>query len=74
MLLCPTVFLSYIRVLEQQPHLKAATRGLFGHDSNFSSIGKSFYHAGELYGAKRANLGVQTFAILMFMRMNSDLI
>ena len=33
-----------------------------------------FSHAGELYIVKRANLGVQTFAILMLMRMNSDLI
>ena len=44
------------------------------HDSNISSVAKSFQHAGELYCAKRANLGVQTFAILMFKRMNSDLI
>ena len=33
-----------------------------------------FSHAGELYSAKQANLGVQTFAILMLVRMNSDLI
>ena len=56
------------------PHLKAAARELLGMTATSAPSERVFSHAGKLYSVKRANLGVQTFAIFMPMRMNSDLI
>ena len=66
--------LSYWKSENRFPHLKAAARELLGMTATSAPSERVFSHAGELYSAKRANLGVQTFAILMLMRMNSDLI
>ena len=51
-----------------------SARELLGMTATSAPSERVFSHAGELYSAKRANLGVQTFAILMLMKMNSDLI
>ena len=66
--------LSYWKSENRFPHLKGAARELLGMTATSAPSERVFSHAGELYSAKRAKLGVQTFAILMFMRMNSDLI
>ena len=66
--------LSYRKSENRSPHLKAAARKLLGTTATSAPSERVFSYAGELYSAKRANLGVQTFAIYMFMRMNSDLI
>ena len=66
--------LTYWKTENAFPHLKAAAQELLGMTATSAPSERVFSHAGELYTAKRANLGVQTFAILMLMRMNSDLI
>ena len=66
--------LSYWKSENRFPHLKVAARELLGMTATSAPSERVFSDAGELYSAKRANLGVQTFAILMLMRMNSDLI
>ena len=66
--------LSYWKSENRFPHLNAAARELLGMTATSAPSERVFSHAGELYSAKRANLGVQTFAILMLMRINSDLI
>ena len=50
--------LSYWKSKNRFPHLKAAARELLG----MTATSAPFSHAGKLYSAKRANLGVQTFA------------
>ena len=65
--------LSYWKSENRFPHLKAAGQELLGMTATSASSERVFSHARELYSAKRANLGVQIFAILMHMRMNSDL-
>ena len=66
--------LSYWKSENRFPDLNAAARELLGMTATSALSERVFSHAGKLYSAKRANLGVQTFAILMIMRMNSDLI
>ena len=56
------------------PHLNAAAQELLSMTATSAPSERVFSHAGKLYSAKQANLSVQTFAILMLMRMNSDLI
>ena len=66
--------LNYWKSENRFPHLNAAARELLGMTATSSPSERVFSHVGKLYSAKRVNLGVQTFAILMLMRMNSDLI
>ena len=66
--------LSFWKSENRFSHLKAAARELLGMTATSAQSKRVFGHAGKLYSAKQANLGVQTFAILMFMKMNSDLI
>ena len=66
--------LSYWKSENRFSHLKAAARKLLGMTATSAPSERVFSDAGEMCSAKRANLGIQTFAILMLMRMNSDLI
>ena len=66
--------LSYWKSENRFLHLSAAARELLGMTATSAPSERVFNHVGKLYSAKRANLGVQTFAIFMLMRMNSDLI
>jgi len=52
------------------PYLKAAARELLGTTATSAPSEQVFSHASELYSAKRANLGIRIFAILMLMKMN----
>ena len=66
--------LSYWKSKNSFSHVKVAARELLGMTATSAPSERVFSHAGELYSAKRANLGVQTFALLMLMRVNYDLI
>jgi len=68
-----TTVLGYWKKEQCFPYLKATRRELLGMSATSAPSERVFSHVGELYSAKRANLGLRIFAILMLMRMNPGL-
>ena len=65
--------LGYSKNEHHFPYLKATAKDLLGMTATSALSERVFSHAGELYSAKRADLGAEIFATPLLIRMNPHL-